>query len=300
MISFNIQPNFTVEIKNSMDFLFAGIVIILNNFSFIDSLSIEKHFVGSDTGLPRCPIEISYRLDTLIEKKAVADFITKYTEEERGIILAINRISNSVVKKGKVLVVPDTLTSQMLDYSPFPAMLAGFDSVPKLILISCRIQAFAIYENGINTRWGPVSSGKKSTATPAGLFHTNFKAEVKISSVNSDWIMPWYFNFYARRGIALHQYFLPGYPASHACVRMQEKDAKWFFDWADQWKVSAKTGSVIKTGTPVIIFGDYNFDAAKPWSNLPDDNQSTTITAGELVEVLSYLPKIHIDVVLRK
>jgi hypothetical protein len=81
---------------------------------------------------------------------------------------------------------------------------------------------------------------------------------------------------------------------------MQEKDAKWFFDWADQWKVSAKTGSVIKTGTPVIIFGDYNFDAAKPWSNLPDDNQSTTITAGELGEVLSYLPKIHIDVVLRK
>jgi hypothetical protein len=262
--------------------------------------SIESQFVFTDTSMPDLPGEINYRLDTLKGKTAAADFIKKYTEEERGIILAINRISSSVVKKGKVLVMPDTLTPQMLDYSPFPAMLAGFDSIPKLILISRRVQAFAIYENGCNTRWGPVSSGKKSTPTPAGLFHTNFKAEVKISSENSDWIMPWYFNFYARRGMAMHQYFLPGYPASHACVRMQEKDAKWIFDWADQWKVSAKTGSVIKTGTPVIIFGDYDFGMAKPWLNLPNDNQSTNITASELEEVLSYLPKIHSDVVLRK
>jgi hypothetical protein len=283
-----------------MDFIFAGIVLLINSYSCTGSVSPERRFVSSDTILPHYSIEINYRLDTLKGKTAAADFIKKYTEEERAIILAINRISSSVVKKGKVLVMPDTLTPQILDYSPFPVMLAGFDSIPKLILISRRIQAFAIYENGHNTRWGPVSSGKKSTPTPAGLFHTNFKAEVKISSENSDWIMPWYFNFYARRGIALHQYFLPGYPASHACVRMQEKDAKWIFDWADQWKVSAKTGSVIKTGTPVIIFGDYDFGAAKPWLNLANDKQSTNITVSELEEVLSYLPKIHTDVVLRR
>jgi L,D-transpeptidase catalytic domain len=283
-----------------MDFLFAGIIFILNSLSFTGSVSLEKHFVGSDTSLPLYSIEINYRLDTLKEKTAAADFITKYTEEERDIILAINRISSSVIKKGKVLVMPDTLTPQMLAYSPFPAALTGFDSIPKLILISRRIQAYAIYENGLNTRWGPVSSGKKSTPTPVGLFHTNFKAKVKISSENSDWIMPWYFNFYARRGVAMHQYFLPGYPASHACVRMQEKDAKWIFDWADQWKVSGKTGSVIKTGTPVIIFGDYKFNVTKPWLNLPNDNQSTNITTTELEEVLSYLPDIHTDVILRK
>jgi hypothetical protein len=283
-----------------MGFLFAGMVLLLNSFSFSGSISLGKHFVVSDTSLPLYPIEINYRLDTLKQKTVIADFNAKYREEEMDIIQALNRISSSVIKKGKVLVMPDTLTGQMMDYAPFPSMLAGFDSIPKLILISRRIQAFAIYENGINTRWGPVSSGKKSTPTPAGLFHTNFKAEVKISSENRDWIMPWYFNFYARRGVAMHQYFLPGYPASHACVRMEEKDAKWIFDWADQWKVSGKTGLVIKTGTPVIIFGDYNFDAAKPWLKLPENNQTTNLTSAELEEIFSYLPNIHTDVILRK
>lgn len=98
----------------------------------------------------------------------------------------------------------------------------------------------------------------------------------------------------------MHQYFLPGYPASHACVRMQEKDAKWIFDWADQWKLSSKTGAVTKTGTPVIIFGEYAYGKKQPWLNLPIDKQSTLLMTEELDEITSYLPVINKDVVLRK
>ena len=97
----------------------------------------------------------------------------------------------------------------------------------------------------------------------------------------------------------MHQFFLPGYPASHACVRMQAKDAKWIFDWADTWKVSAKTGTVTKTGTPVIIFGDYAYGTTQPWLNLPIDKYSTMITPIEMDEINSYLPVINTDVVLR-
>lgn len=282
-----------------MNFLVVVFFILSSGNSYSQTIAAADPAV-SDTTLPILPVEVTYHFDTLKEKTAVADFNTKYNEDERDIILAINRISSSVIRKGKVLVMPDTLLPSMLDYSPYPGTLPGFDSIPKLILISLRIQAFAIYENGWLTRWGPVSSGKKSTPTPAGLFHTNFKAEVKISSENSDWIMPWYFNFYARRGIAMHQYFLPGYPASHACVRMQEKDAKWIFDWAEQWKLSSRTGAVIKTGTPVIIFGEYAYGKTQPWLNLPTDKLSILLTTDELAEISSYLPVINKDVVLRK
>ena len=283
-----------------MYILFTGIFCLFNTLSFSANNPIENHIVITDTSLPLFPFEINYHLDTLTGKTVVADFNARYQEEERDIIFAINRMSSSLIRKGKVLIMPDSLSQHMLDYSPFPDSLPVFDSLPKLILIGRRIQAFAIYEGGRLIRWGPVSSGKKSTPTPAGLFHTNFKALVKVSSENDTWIMPWYFNFYARRGIAMHQYFLPGYPASHGCVRMQEKDAKWIYNWADLWKVSAKTGAVTITGTPVIIFGDYVFGATPPWINLPNDKQATMLTSLELEEIFSYLPVIRTDVVLRK
>jgi len=278
----------------------AGIISLLSTLSCAAITVFNDQSLPGDSTMPLPPFEIGYQYDTLKGKNATTDFYAKYSEEERDIILAINRISKSLLRKGRVLVMPDTLMPDPLAYSPYPDSLAGFDSIPKLVLISRRIQAFAIYENGWLVRWGPVSSGKKSTPTPAGLFHTNFKALVKISSENSSWIMPWYFNFYARRGIAMHQYFLPGYPASHACVRMQEKDAKWIFDWADQWKLSARTGAVLITGTPVIIFGDYNYGKKAPWLMLPDDNRSTMVTTEELEEISAYLPVIHKDVVLKK
>jgi len=49
-----------------------------------------------------------------------------------------------------------------------------------------------------------------------------------------------------------------GYPASHACMRLKEKDARYLNDWADQWILRGKDKVLIK-GTPVIVFGSYNF-----------------------------------------
>lgn len=283
-----------------MDLLIVGLFYIFSSASLAGNEALQSQTSSIDTTFPLFSESVRYHFDTLKGKTVVADFNTTYTEAQREIIYAINRISSSRIGAGRVLVIPDTLSGQILDYSPYPDSLKAFDTLPKLVLISRRIQAFALYENGHLTRWGPVSSGKKSTPTPAGLFHTNFKAKIKISSENSEWIMPWYFNFYARRGIAMHQFYLPGYPASHACVRMQEKDAKWIFDWAEQWRVSGKTGAVTKVGTPVIIFGDYDFTKPVPWINLPGDRLSTRLTESEFAEVCSYLPVIHTDVVLRK
>jgi hypothetical protein len=75
--------------------------------------------------------------------------------------------------------------------------------------------------------------------------------------------MPWYFNFASGRGLALHQYTLPGRPASHGCVRLLATDAKWLYRWGDGWAVD--DGEMVHTGTLVLLTGKYNFAAPQPW-----------------------------------
>lgn len=77
--------------------------------------------------------------------------------------------------------------------------------------------------------------------------------------------MPWHFNFDNAKGLSLHAYSLPGYPASHACVRLLEDDAKWLYDWGDQATVDIDRRTVLKYGTPVLIAGRYGYKSAPPW-----------------------------------
>src|SRR6185436_9183186 len=123
----------------------------------------------------------------------------------------------------------------------------------------------AAYDSGRLVRWGPTSTGKRATPTPAGLFFANWKAKQTRSTENDEWILNWYFNFDNARGVSFHEYAMPGYPASHACVRLLAEDAKWIYDWADQWKVSRNGRGVIRWGTPVVVFDDYDYKAPPPW-----------------------------------
>ncbi|RPI72970.1 MAG: hypothetical protein EHM47_07060, partial [Ignavibacteriales bacterium] len=113
-----------------------------------------------------------------------------------------------------------------MPYSPFPKHAEILDSVKKILIYSYPIQAFAAYEFGTLVRWGPTSLGKRSTPTPTGLFHTNWKAKRTISTVDSTWVLPWAFNLDNFAGVSIHQFDLPGYPASHACARMLDTDAE--------------------------------------------------------------------------
>jgi hypothetical protein len=77
--------------------------------------------------------------------------------------------------------------------------------------------------------------------------------------------MPWYFNIDNVAGRALHQYALPGRPASHGCVRLLERDAQWLYGWGDGWTLDRTGTRVVRPGTPVFIVGGYQFDAPPPW-----------------------------------
>jgi len=167
---------------------------------------------------------------------------------------------------GDTLIVPDRWEDDFCAYSPFPRFYPGAVSMDKLFIIDKTIQAWAAYETGRLARWGIVNTGATSHRTPNGRFNFNWKTEYRVSSESPPgerWEMYWVFNFVVNRGIHVHQYPLPtGGPTSHGCVRLIEEDAKWIYDWADQWRSGSGAGynaggygTIVEPGTMVLVLG---------------------------------------------
>lgn len=206
--------------------------------------------------------------------------------EERFLdLLRVNRRDARHAMLADTLLVPDAGSSS-LDLSPFPGALPETDSIPKLILVSIRVQAFGAYENGRLVRWGPICSGGKASPSRRGLYHVNWKARVHTSSVNDSWIMPYTVNIDDVVGTALHQYDLPGLPASHCCIRLLEPDAAWVFGWVVAAVLSKDGMTRLVEGTPVVLFGAYDFGAPPPWRGLAADREADRLTPEEIESAL--------------
>ena len=208
------------------------------------------------------------------------------------LVLAINRVDAVNLKKLDSILVPTDFSGDLEYYMPFPLEVAVLNDVNKIILFSYATQAFATYEYGILTHSGPSSMGRAKDKTPTGLFFTNWKAEETISTFNDEWKLKWNFNIENKLGVGFHEYELPGYPASHSCLRLLEKDAKMLYEFADQWELENAEKVRLK-GTPVIVFGSYDFKNPKIWNTLPQDAKALSISEVELETTLSpFLPSI--------
>jgi hypothetical protein len=210
------------------------------------------------------------------ELKALEDSLG---ERKFALFLKVNRIDLQHARNCDTLAVPDTALDT-LDLAPLPSQLPVAAGTLKAILVSLRVQAFGAYENGRLVRWGPVSTGKKATPTPAGLYHTNWKSKKRYSTVDDSWLLKWCVNIEVREGVSLHEYELPGRPASHSCVRLAADDAEWVYNWVDQWQLGDKH-TILVPGTPVLVFGDYAWKERAPWKNLADDPLAATVSADE-------------------
>jgi hypothetical protein len=229
---------------------------------------------------------LRYQRHPVGDASALRELQRQLGEERFGLVLKLNRVDLAHVRDRDTLVVPDDFRDE-LAYSPFPAELpAAADTTPKLLLVSLRVQAFGAFERGRQVRWGPTSSGRKLRPTPPGLYHVHWKAKQRTSTIDDEWLLKWCVNI-DNSGISLHEYELPGYPASHSCVRLLGADAEWLYGWAEQWKVSADNRSVVQRGTPVRIFGGYAFGRRRPWKRLPDDPHATDVTAAEIDSALA-------------
>jgi hypothetical protein len=100
---------------------------------------------------------------------------------------------------------------------------------PIMAIVSLHSQRITVYDaNGWILR-APVSSGSKGRETPAGIFSIIQKNAEHYSNLYDDAYMP-HMQRITWSGIALHGGPLPGYPASHGCVRMPFDFAERLFD----------------------------------------------------------------------
>jgi hypothetical protein len=247
----------------------------------------EKKIESSTLTYSAWPIK---KVDT-----AVKAFKAKYTGQDRWTILALNRIDEANMHRADTLIIPDTIFADFNLYSPFPSDMPILKDVNKMVIFSYAIQAFAAYEQGKLVYWGPTSMGSKIHPTPTGLHFANWKAKETISTVDDEWKLKWNFNIANKEGVGWHQYALPGYPASHSCLRMLEEQAEWMYSWANQWIVKKQNGQdvVAAQGTPVIVYGAYPFGNRRPWLHLLDDPNANTISQADLEqEIQPHLQRI--------
>ena len=90
---------------------------------------------------------------------------------------------------------------------------------PLMILISIPEQEMHVYRNGIMIGRSTVSTGSKGHDTPGGVFSILEKQSTYRSKKYNDAPMP-YMQRLTWTGIAMHSGQLPGYAASHGCVRL--------------------------------------------------------------------------------
>lgn len=109
------------------------------------------------------------------------------------------------------------------------------------VVVSIPEQRVHVYRNGIRIGVSTCSTGKQGHETPTGVFVVLQKDKHHKSSTYNDAPMP-NMNRLTWSGIALHAGKLPGYPASHGCVRLPIEFSERLF-------------GITHLGTPVIISG---------------------------------------------
>lgn len=159
-------------------------------------------------------------------------------EQQRDIVQRLNRTYNHLWA-GKEIVVPRNLEQKtLLDFSPFPLQIN--DKGEKLIIVDQDKLAWGAYDvDGKLVKWGPISSGSdkcsdnssKTCRTMTGIFRVFSKENERCRSNvfpigRGGAKMP--YCMYFHKGFALHgAQDVPGYRASHGCVRMFTGDAMW-------------------------------------------------------------------------
>jgi hypothetical protein len=209
--------------------------------------------------------EARYRIEASAGSRGVLQ--QRFTEGQIELLEKLNRADVGHLGQLPELVVPESWGDE-LSYSTLPLRYPSSEAWPTFLVVYLPGQLFAAYELGSLVRWGPVSTGSRSSPTGAGRFALNWRSTGRASTVDPDWFMRWYFNFGNREGLAFHAYPLPGYPASHGCIRLLERDAQWLFEWGQTWELDATATRVLTPGTPVFIVGRYDFDAPPPWRSL--------------------------------
>jgi L,D-transpeptidase catalytic domain len=113
---------------------------------------------------------------------------------------------------------------------------------PPFLVIDLTRQRALLYRDGVPIAASTISTGSKGRETPTGVFTILQKEVMHRSGTYDDAPMP-YMQRLTTKGVAMHGGNLPGYPASHGCIRLPKDFAKLLY-------------GVTEIGTPVMITDD--------------------------------------------
>ena len=99
---------------------------------------------------------------------------------------------------------------------------------PALVIVNLETQRLVMFRNGVPIAASTISSGAPGHETPTGVFSILQKREEHYSKTYDNAPMP-NMQRLTWKGIALHAGKLPGYPASHGCIRLPLQFSKLLF-----------------------------------------------------------------------
>ncbi len=188
-------------------------------------------------------------------------------DRERDIVMRINRM-NIQLWPGLKIAVPDNLSeADIMDFSPFPAQIEAPDE--KVVVVDPAQLAWGAYDaEGTLIRWGPASGGADwckdiddECRTQSGTFRVYSMGSSNCVSKKfplPDGGAPMPYCMFFHHGQALHgePQGLPGYNASHGCVRLYVNDVAWLrFDFVEP--AMAENGY---RGTKIVVT-PYGYEA---------------------------------------
>lgn len=160
--------------------------------------------------------------------------------------------------------------------TPLPQSLQTAEAdLPLTIVVSLKKQRLAAYRGTRQIASSRISSGKRGHRTPKGVFTILQKRRRHYSNLYAGAPMP-YMQRVTWSGIALHAGRLPGYPASHGCIRLPYSFARKFFSMTSMADRVIVTDDLPKPR----IFADDNLIKPLPPGNPTAHNGRRTGKAG--------------------
>lgn len=272
-----------------------AIIDLFESIRVQDSIDKEKK-ISAENFFPL----IRYSKIKINSSLELQDILKRFKKAENGfdkskILKTLNRKEMRYFYVGDSVIIPDTIIEDIKAYSVFPQFYFGARHIPKIVMVSNRMQSYACYEYGKLVRFAAANTGKERTPTFPGRYSMVWKQRLRISSLDETWEMPFTFNIHNEAGSAFHQFAMPGRPVSHSCIRQFLDDAEWLYNWGDK-AIRDSTGWIPHSGTTVIIVDYFDFNRKRygDWIDLISNKNILDLPENPMAVEEALIPIIQI------
>jgi L,D-transpeptidase catalytic domain len=198
------------------------------------SQSLDKHL--NEFNFQRCQLTIHLHFPYFVYSKHFPAYDIESPMCFRGILILISALLTFIPAFSSAQEPAKPVASAPIDTPPSALKPGEFiwspelaPSGPLVMVVNITEQRAYLYRNGLRIAVSTVSTGKKGKETPTGVFTILQKNKDHRSSLYNDAPMP-FMQRLTWDGVALHAGKLPGYPASHGCVRLPYEFSRLLFD----------------------------------------------------------------------